>query len=645
MPGPRGATGANGSGGGVSSVVPFNLYDINESLLLSVTKTGTGTTRIETPQDDLSLRSARDITLYAGSDGPGKVYIGWGDAVYTPNSPNEVATHGYVSDALSSINLVKAGLWNYPSNNGVVLQTTQHNESIAIKSNQSAALRWHIRDDGSFVGSDSLVILSHNQSLSDGSAVGFDITEREIPPVTGHYYYVNINTGDSQFNGQYLCVASTTTTITFDYVNDVSAYDTTGITGNIGLPSIYNQVEARENGVWIKNANWSDPSNYAHYWNFKTDGSIQFPTLYSNARTGLGEVIQFGNDSQQSIITGPPATSGNPTANRLVIAGQDAYPDTAAEGGDIYLWAGRGQNGGDIKLDGGNSLSDGQGGTVKMRGGYSPNGVGGFVEIRGGDSYTQAGGDITIAAGSSYNGEGTPGGNLNLSAGYSSSSWAGGNISLTTTASGTISLNSSGDIIAGNILRPSTDNTMSLGTSAYRWSSLYLGPGTLNITDSVLNTNAGISVANGVFNINGIAQAQLPALITNNLELHDGSDNIVLRLVEDTGIGKLFFGGGTNGIWQDGGKTYITGVGYHAEDSSIKPMYYNSATGEVTYDSDVIADTLEYVSAVPAHDHGAPGDEKNNFAYDATHLYICIADYVNDSTTIWKRINWSSGNW
>jgi hypothetical protein len=78
--------------GSVSNEVPFNLYDNNNDQLLEISKTGTGTTRIETIQDDLSLRSARDITLYAGTEGPGKVYINWGDAVYTPNSTNEVAT-------------------------------------------------------------------------------------------------------------------------------------------------------------------------------------------------------------------------------------------------------------------------------------------------------------------------------------------------------------------------------------------------------------------------------------------------------------------------------------------------------------------------------------------------------------------------
>ena len=89
MPGPKGDA---GDGSGVSSTVPFNLNDTNENLLLSITKSGTGTTRITAPQDDLALRSARDIILYPGDDGPGNVYINWGDATIAPNATNRVAT-------------------------------------------------------------------------------------------------------------------------------------------------------------------------------------------------------------------------------------------------------------------------------------------------------------------------------------------------------------------------------------------------------------------------------------------------------------------------------------------------------------------------------------------------------------------------
>jgi hypothetical protein len=81
-------------GGSANLVVPTAIKDDNGDDFITFTRTSTGTARIETPQDDLSLRSARDITLFAGDEGPGNVYIGWGDANLTPDATNRVATIG-----------------------------------------------------------------------------------------------------------------------------------------------------------------------------------------------------------------------------------------------------------------------------------------------------------------------------------------------------------------------------------------------------------------------------------------------------------------------------------------------------------------------------------------------------------------------
>ena len=70
---------------------------------------------------------------------------------------------------------------------------------------------------------------------------------------------------------------------------------------------------------------------------------------------------------------------------------------------------------------------------------------------------------------------------------------------------------------------PSVDNVSSLGSSSKRWKEIFLGSGTLNITDSVLNTNAAITVANGVFQIGGIVQAQLPNVKLTNLTFNDNT--------------------------------------------------------------------------------------------------------------------------
>ena len=66
----------------------------SDSVRLQIEHGGTGVVRLHAPEDDLALRSANDILLYAGDDGPGNVYIGWGDATYTPDATNRVATIG-----------------------------------------------------------------------------------------------------------------------------------------------------------------------------------------------------------------------------------------------------------------------------------------------------------------------------------------------------------------------------------------------------------------------------------------------------------------------------------------------------------------------------------------------------------------------
>jgi hypothetical protein len=81
---------AGGSGGDL--VIPFIMKDENGDDLLGFEKGGTGVTRINALQDDLALRSSNDIILYPGDDGPGNVYINWGDATISPDATNRVAT-------------------------------------------------------------------------------------------------------------------------------------------------------------------------------------------------------------------------------------------------------------------------------------------------------------------------------------------------------------------------------------------------------------------------------------------------------------------------------------------------------------------------------------------------------------------------
>jgi len=87
---------------------------------------------------------------------------------------------------------------------------------------------------------------------------------------------------------------------------------------------------------------------------------------------------------------------------------------------------------------------------------------------------------------------------------------------------GSKDFNAEFNLIDGDVT-PTLDNVYSLGTNALRWKSVSIGGGTLYITDSGNNNQVAVTVSNGVFNIDGIAQAQLPNVKVTNLTFNDNT--------------------------------------------------------------------------------------------------------------------------
>ena len=217
------------------------------------------------------------------------------------------------------------------------------------------------------------------------------------------------------------------------------------------------------------------------------------------------------------------------------------------------------------------------------------------------------------------------------------------------------------DKVYGDLI-PALDNTYVLGNNQFRWKDIRIGQGSLYITDTVTGIEVEITVTDGVLYINGAAQIQVNELIANTMQLnnsngdayytinsddgitfYDGDGNTLYRLVNDNGVGKIIFGGGSSGYIKIDSGLFIGEIQYRAQSSSIKPLSYNTSTGEITYDSSTIPFT--YTSQVPAHSYGVAGNVKNMFTYDGTYFYICTADYQGDAINIWKRIAWTAGTW
>lgn len=194
-------------------------------------------------------------------------------------------------------------------------------------------------------------------------------------------------------------------------------------TGNLAETSIFlgtdnHNVRTTVNGgIEITTPNTTD-----NVWRFGTDGTTTFPTLTVErgddpSGTITGQTLLFGDSTQEAIISTPNGTVANTSSQRLVINPGEGYG--GGEGGDIYLWAGRGGDasgsGGDIKIRGGQGGAaaagfGGDGGYIRIEAGDAANtgGNAGFVEIRGGNAAgpEEFGGNIDIISGSGAAGNG-----------------------------------------------------------------------------------------------------------------------------------------------------------------------------------------------------------------------------------------------
>jgi hypothetical protein len=55
--------------------------------------------------------------------------------------------------------------------------------------------------------------------------------------------------------------------------------------------------------------------------------------------------------------------------------------------------------------------------------------------------------------------------------------------------------------------------------------------------------------------------------------------------------------------------------------------------------------TMFPAATVPEHSYGTTGDKAGMVAFDATYIYYCTADYVNNTTDIWKRVALDATPW
>lgn len=228
-------TGNSGTTSDADLVLPVAIKDGDGDDFITFTRTSNNTARIETPQDDLSLRSARDITLFAGSDGPGNVYIGWGDATISPDATNRVATIG-------DIQSLTTGDFEFNDNVMSTEDTTMKIEAKRNASTQGAAIELRPYD-----GQVSL--------YGYGSTLGSNYTTSDW---TGNATWSSYGEGGSQvvLTGAtslftFLDETFNPAPIRFVSINGSDDYEFTGFSGNSGNFTITTQTGAPQSSTTV----------------------------------------------------------------------------------------------------------------------------------------------------------------------------------------------------------------------------------------------------------------------------------------------------------------------------------------------------------------------------------------------------------
>ena len=282
-------------------------------------------------------------------------------------------------------------------------------------------------------------------------------------------------------------------------------------------------------------------------WTYNADGTTIFPTLSvqrgdNPSGTIQGQTLLFGDATQEAIISTPDGNDTYINSQRLVI--NPGQGNGSGEGGDIYLWAGRGGptsgSGGDVKIRGGQGMNtSGTGGYIRIEGGDSQqNGYPGYIDITGGRGGTTQGAYVRITGGQGatnggeagvIGGYGTDvGGDANITAGYGGTN-QGGNVNITGGGSalglsgyGNININAGASAWSfnnnGNLTLPgntfavnyANGTAVSLGSSSYGNANVVanlaaLGSNPVSTTGNVTGGNLlfGSGIISGTGNITG----------------------------------------------------------------------------------------------------------------------------------------------
>lgn len=208
----------------------------------------------------------------------------------------------------------------------------------------------------------------------------------------------------------------------------------------------------------------------------------------------------------------------------------------------------------------------------------------------------------------------------------------------------------SGGIDLGGNLIPTLNSTYELGNATNKWANLYLGPDSLFMEDTVLGTDAQLTVTNGALVINGTSLIQV-----GNMQM---TTTGISYLAADSGA-NLIIGAGTNT-----GYMQVDMLGIKFKDGTLQTttaiplIQRGNANGVATLDSSgkvpaaqLPAGAVIYKGAWSAATNtptltngvGSAGDEYSVSAagtvnFGAGPITFAEGDFVIYSGTVWEKI-------
>jgi hypothetical protein len=279
-------TGNSGITSDVDLVVPTAIKDGDGDDFITFTRTSTNTARIATPQDDLSLRSARDITLFPGSDGDGNVYIGWGDAELTPDATNRVATIADVTAAtglgditFDGVKITGAGT---ASGDGLGAGTMELVPDADLYANDQYLVidptdpnHIHIRAGGAIDESIAKVIIGGERNHVYVSDSDREVSIRTRPTRIENSYQNLNETSNAQF------ITSMPVNIEIGYKVNVEStdFEVAAVTLNSPTEGLATVTATGLSFVTGDTYTFTYEPTYDNFWEFNSDGYLYGPAM------------------------------------------------------------------------------------------------------------------------------------------------------------------------------------------------------------------------------------------------------------------------------------------------------------------------------------------------------------------------------